>query len=128
MFGWSFLWTLHNTVASKSTLIPTTMITLIFRPVSNITSYNSVIAHKLQIYIFFKLPCQLSRKRLSGYPQIVDLDSKPSQALQCSYMHDRALQCKHSHYSAVLSKSGRGQHYMCACMTGIPRFSCSAWA
>ena len=80
-------------------------------------------------HFFFKLPCQLSRKKLSGYPQMVDLDSQPSQALQCSYMHDIAIQCKHTPYSAVLSKLGKGrQRYMCACVTGIPRFSHSAWA
>ena len=43
-------------------------------------------------------------------------------------MHGRAIQCKHTPYGAVLSKSDKGSHvHMCACMTGIPRFVCSAW-
>ena len=53
------------------------------------------------------------KKRFSGYPQVV-VNSQPSQALQCSYMHGTAIQCEHIVHSTILHKSAKGHHvHMC---------------
>ena len=44
-------------------------------------------------------------------------------------MLSRDIQCKQAPYTPILTKVGKGRHVcVCARLTGIPRFSRSAWA